>query len=134
MARKALNVGDSASITHVFTDQDVRKFAEVSTDTNPIHLDQVAAEKSIFGQRVVHGMLVASLFSALLGGELPGEGAIYLGQSLSFMEPVFLGDRITATVEITEIREDKPIAKLRTFCVNEKGVTVIDGEAVAKFA
>ena len=93
-----------------------------------------AAAASIFGKRVVHGMLVASLFSALLGVELPGKGTIYLGQTLSFKAPVFLGEKVTASVEITEIREGKSIAKLRTLCVNDKGVTVIEGEATVKFA
>jgi acyl dehydratase len=129
-----LAVGDHTSISHVFTDQDVRQFADISKDNNPIHLDEKAAQESIFGRRVVHGMLVASLFSGLLGAELPGKGTIYLGQTLSFKAPVFLGDRVTATVEITELRTEKSIAKLRTYCVNNKDVTVIDGEAVVKYA
>lgn len=129
-----IKVGDKASISHVFTDESVRSFAAVSKDANPIHLDEAVAAQSVFGQRVVHGMLVASLFSALLGVELPGEGTIYLGQTLSFKAPVFLGEEITASVEIIEIREDKPIAKLRTLCVNDKGVTVIEGEATVKLS
>jgi acyl dehydratase len=134
MNRKELAVGDRASLVHVFTEMDVRRFAELSKDTNPIHLDESAAQKSLFGQRVVHGMLVASLFSGLLGIELPGPGTIYLGQSLSFKAPVYFGDRVTATVEVTEIREEKAIAKLRTFCTNQDGATVIDGEAVVKYS
>ena len=133
MVRK-IKVGDKASISHVFTDESVRNFATISKDANPIHLDDAAAAASVFGKRVVHGMLVASLFSALLGVELPGEGTIYLGQTLSFKAPVFLGEGVTASVEITEIREEKSIAKLRTLCVNDKGVTVIEGEATVKFA
>ncbi|NNK33951.1 MAG: MaoC family dehydratase, partial [Xanthomonadales bacterium] len=83
---------------------------------------------------VVHGMLVASLFSGLLGVEMPGEGTIYLGQTLSFKAPVFIGDRIRASVEVTELREEKSIAKLRTYATNQDGVTVIDGEAVVKYS
>ncbi|MGI9292402.1 MAG: MaoC family dehydratase [Pseudomonadales bacterium] len=131
---KKLNVGDSATISKVFNNDDVEKFAIVSEDCNPIHLDETAAADSIFGQRVVHGMLVGSLFSALLGTKLPGEGSIYLGQTLSFKAPVFIGEEVTASVEILEIRESKSIAKLRTLCVNSSGVTVIDGEAVVKFS
>jgi enoyl-CoA hydratase len=134
MSGTKLKIGDSASISNVFEEPDVQKFAEVSKDSNPLHLDPSAAEKSIFGQQVVHGMLVASLFSGLLGVSLPGEGTIYLGQSLSFKAPVFFGDQITATVEISEIREEKSIAKLRTYAVNQDGVTVIDGEAIVKYS
>jgi acyl dehydratase len=77
-------------------------------------------------------MLVASLFSGLLGKELPGEGSIYLGQSLRFVAPVYPGDELTAMVEITNIREDKPILTMRTTCVNADGTVVIEGEAVVK--
>lgn len=119
MNGKISRIGDRASISNVFEERDVLKFAEVSKDRNPIHLDPAMAEKSIFGRRVVHGMLVASLFSGLLGVYLPGEGNIYLGQSLNFKAPVFFGDQITATVEIMEIREEKSIAKLRTYAINQ---------------
>ena len=132
--KKSLNVGDSASINNIFTCEDVEKFASVSKDINPIHLLEAAAAESIFGQRIVHGTLVASLFSALLGVHLPGEGSIYLGQTLSFKAPVFINEQVTASVEVVEIREGKSIAKLRTLCVNDKGATVIDGEAIVKFA
>jgi enoyl-CoA hydratase len=134
MASHNFKVGDSASITKRFSSEDVVQFAEVSEDNNPIHLDDAAAAASIFGQRVVHGMLVGSLFSALIGTKLPGEGAIYLGQNLSFKAPVMIGDEITATVEITSVREGKPIMKLRTFAQNSKGTLVIDGDAVVKFS
>ncbi|MGI9285676.1 MAG: MaoC family dehydratase [Pseudomonadales bacterium] len=132
--KKGLNVGDSVSISNIFTCEDVHKFSIVSKDTNPIHLDEAVAADSIFGQRVVHGALVASLFSGLLGVQLPGEGSIYLGQTLSFKAPVFINEQVTASVEVVEIREGKSIAKLRTLCVNDKGVTVVDGEAIVKFA
>jgi 3-hydroxybutyryl-CoA dehydratase len=129
---KELKVGDMASASKIFTDQDVLVFSNLSLDKNPIHLDQSYAENSIFGQRVVHGMLVASLFSGLLGMKLPGEGSIYLGQSLSFTAPIFIGEKVTATVEIIKIRPDKPIVTLRTFCENSEGSVVIEGEAVVK--
>ena len=134
MSERPLHIGKIASIDHEFTDRDVRAFADVSRDTNPIHLDDAAAAASLFGRRVVHGMLVASLFSGLLGVELPGDGTIYLGQTLSFKAPVFIGDRIRASVEVTELREEKSIAKLRTYATNQDGVTVIDGEAVVKYS
>jgi enoyl-CoA hydratase len=129
---KNLKLGDKASLSKVFTEEDVLQFANLSTDSCRLHLDEKFASTTIFGQRVIHGMLVASLFSGLIGTKLPGELSIYLGQSLSFKAPVFIGDRITASVEIIKIREDKPIVTLHTLCVNDKGVTVIEGEAVVK--
>ena len=129
-----LKVGDRASVSKTFTDEDVLNFSNLSLDKNPIHLDQAFAEKSIFGKKIAHGMLVASLFSGLLGMKLPGEGSIYLGQSLSFMIPIYIGDEVTATVEVIKIRPDKPIVTMRTFCVNSEGLVVVEGEAVVKVA
>ena len=125
-------VGDKVSLTKAFTQEEVERFSELSLDINPIHLDPEYAKDTVFGRRVVHGMLVASLFSGLLGRELPGEGSIYLGQSLRFTAPVYPGDEVTATVEVTHIREDKPILTLQTTCVKADGTLVIEGEAVAK--
>ena len=127
-----LKVGERASLSRAFTEEDVIQFANISTDTNPIHLDESFAADSVFGQRIVHGMLIASLFSALVGVKLPGKGAIYLGQSLNFKTPVSIGEQVTASVEIIKIREDKPIVTLRTLCVNSEGQIVVDGEAVVK--
>ena len=131
---KTLNIGDKASLSKAFTAEDVEQFARLSLDANPLHLDEAAAADSVFGRRVVHGALVSSLFSALLGMELPGEGTIYLGQTSSFKAPVFLDEEITATVEVTEVREARGIAKLKTTAVNSAGKTVITGEATVKFA
>lgn len=132
--KKNLKVGDKASLSKVFTEEDVIQFANISTDTNPIHLDEKFAADSVFGQRIVHGMLTASLFSGLIGVKLPGEGVIYLGQSLTFKAPVLIGQRVTASVEIVKIREDKPIVTLHTLCVNNEGQVVVEGEAVVKVA
>lgn len=125
-------IGEKASLTKTFTERDVRDFSELSLDKNPLHLDSSYAEGTIFGGQIVHGMLVASLFSALLGTVLPGKGSIYLGQTLNFKAPIYLGDSITATVEIIKIRPDKPIITLGTTAVNSEGALVIDGEAVVK--
>jgi acyl dehydratase len=127
-----LNIGDTASVSKIFTEEDVQGFSDLSLDENPIHLDQSYAEQSVFGKKIVHGMLAASLFSGLLGMKLPGEGSIYLGQSLTFATPIYIGDKVTATVEIVNIRPDKPIVTLRTYCLNSEGTLVIDGEAVVK--
>jgi acyl dehydratase len=125
-----IKVGDSASITKSFSDTDVRKFAEISGDKNPVHLDDDYAAQTQFKRRLVHGILVTGLISAVLGTELPGEGSIYLNQSIKFRAPVFIGDTVTATVTVIKVREDKPIITLETICKNQDDVVVIEGEAV----
>lgn len=127
----ALAVGQTASITRAFSLQDVRDFALLSGDANPIHVDPDFARQTVFGQSIVHGMLVASLFSQLLAEQLPGPGTIYLGQQLRFVSPVYLDEEVIATVQVTHIREDKPIVTLRTMVTTPKGLAV-DGEAVVK--
>jgi 3-hydroxybutyryl-CoA dehydratase len=123
-------IGASASRTKQITDEDVRLFAQVSGDTNSIHLDEAYAAATPFGRRIAHGLLTASLISAVIGNDLPGVGSIYLGQDLKFKAPVFIGDVVTATVEIVKYREDKRIMTLRTTCVKADGTLVIEGEAV----
>jgi 3-hydroxybutyryl-CoA dehydratase/enoyl-CoA hydratase len=125
-----LKVGDTATLRRAFTDEDVRLYAEVSTDHNRIHLDEAYAAQTQFKHRIVHGMLVGSLFSALLGEQLPGHGAIYMGQSLQFKAPVYLDMEIIATVAITAINERKPIVTLSTTCVDTQGKTLVTGEAL----
>jgi acyl dehydratase len=125
-----LNIGDKASRTKTITDADIRAFAQASGDENSIHLDEAYAAKSRFGRRIAHGLLTASVVSAVLGNDLPGTGSIYLSQQVSFKAPVFIGDTITATVELTAFRPEKRIATFRTTCTNQDGVLVLDGEAV----
>lgn len=124
-----LNAGDTAEITKRITEADVQAFADVTGDHNPIHLDEEFAKTTRFGKRIAHGMLTASLISSVLANKLPGEGSVYLGQTLKFVAPVFPGDEITARVIVRETREDKPIVKLETLCLNQNGETVIRGEA-----
>ncbi|MBE5857775.1 MAG: MaoC family dehydratase [Lachnospiraceae bacterium] len=129
-----LTIGQSASFTKRITENDINAFAEISGDFNPIHVDEEAAKKSVFGRRIAHGMLSASFISAVLGMYLPGEGTIYLGQNLKFLKPVDIGDEITAKVTVTEIANaDKGIYKLATQCFNQKEEMVIDGEATVKY-
>lgn len=124
------NIGETASRTMTISDEDVRGFARITGDTNSIHLDDAYAATTPFGRRIVHGMLTASLISAVIGNDLPGIGTIYLGQDLKFRAPVFIGDTVTATVEIVRYREDKRITTLRTTCTKADGTLVIEGEAV----
>ncbi|NLX09466.1 MAG: MaoC family dehydratase [Chloroflexi bacterium] len=126
-----LSVGMTASRTKTFTDDDVRTFARISDDVNPIHLDDAYAAQTRFGRRLVHGMLTAALISATLANDLPGVGTIYMGQTLTFKAPVFIGDTITAVVEVIKYRAERRIATLKTICTNQDGTIVIEGEAVA---
>lgn len=129
MARE-LKVGDTAEIRRTFTDEDVRLYADLSDDHNPIHLDADFAAQTRFKQRIVHGMLVGSLFSALLGEHLPGHGAVYMSQSLSFKAPVFLGQEVVAKVEIVAIRDGRPIVTASTTVSGGDGTLLVTGEAV----
>jgi acyl dehydratase len=122
-------VGDSAEITKRIEQADVDAFAAVTGDHNPVHVDEEFAKSTRFGRRIAHGMLTASLISSVLANKLPGEGSVYLGQSLKFIAPVFPGDEITARVTVKEIREDKPILRLETICMNQRDEIVIRGEA-----
>lgn len=122
--------GQSASLTRTVTAEDVASFAQVSGDTNPVHLDEAYASTTRFGKRIAHGLLSLSYLSAVLGTRFPGPGTIYLSQNVSFLAPVYLGDTITATVTVKKFRPEKAILWLATECYNQDGVKVLDGEAV----
>ena len=129
MRFEELKLGMTAQVTKAFSDKDVLMFADLSTDNNPLHVDEEAASKGMFGKRVVHGILVSSLISSVLGTKLPGEGTVYLGQELRFRRPVFLNDEITAVVEVIELKPEKCIAIFKTTCINQHGDEVITGTA-----
>ena len=124
-----LQIGDTASLSKTITDDDIHSFADITGDHNPMHVDDEFAKHTRFGRRIAHGMLSASLISSVIANELPGRGSIYLSQSLQFVAPVFPGDVVTARVTVTAVREDKPIVKLETVCLNQRNETVIRGEA-----
>jgi acyl dehydratase len=121
--------GDTASVTKTISETDISLYAAVSLDTNPAHFDEDFAATTPFGKRIAHGMLTSGLISACLGTRLPGPGTIYLSQSLKFRKPVFIGDRVTATVEVLAL-EDKGRVRLATTCTNQDGDVVVEGEAV----
>jgi 3-hydroxybutyryl-CoA dehydratase len=125
-----LNIGDRASISQQITERDVIRFAELTGDINPIHMDKFYAEQTIFGERIAHGMLTASLISAVLGMKLPGPGNIYISQSLKFRAPVKFGDVIEAEVEVIEKIPERNRVRLRTTCRNQDDTVVLEGEAV----
>ena len=125
-------VGQTASMKKRFSSEEVKAFAELSLDRNPIHLDEEYAEQSRFGKRIVHGFFVGSLISAVFGTILPGEGAIYLHQEMDFRKPVFHDEEITATVVVTQVRTDKSLLYFDTKCENGRGEVVIEGKAILK--
>ena len=129
-AFERLAVGQTAQMAKTVTEADVVLFAGVTGDFNPVHVDAVAAERSRFGGRIAHGMLSAGFVSAVLAMRLPGPGTIYLSQSLRFTRPVHLGDTVTARVEILELVPAKRRVRLATACHNQRGETVLEGEAV----
>jgi 3-hydroxybutyryl-CoA dehydratase len=124
-----LKTGDSFSKSRLVTDELVRKFAEVSGDYNPIHLDEEFAATTRFGKRIAHGMLSGAFISAVLGYELSARKIVYLSQTMKFRAPVFIGDTVTAAATVTNIREDKSIVTLETICRNQEGETLVTGEA-----
>jgi 3-hydroxybutyryl-CoA dehydratase len=124
-----LTVGQSASREHTVTDADIRAFADVSGDHNPVHLDEDFAQTTAFKGRIAHGMLSGAYISALIASELPGPGAIYISQSLSFKRPVRIGDTLVTTVTVTGLDEAKARAALKTVCT-VGGKVVVEGEAL----
>jgi 3-hydroxybutyryl-CoA dehydratase len=123
-----LQIGQTASMGKTITEADILLYSAISMDTNPLHVDAEAAAGSQFGGRIAHGMLSAAVISAVLGTQLPGPGAIYVSQTLTFKGPVRPGDTVRAIVEITGLNPEKKRATLRTRCL-VKEVVVIDGEA-----
>lgn len=123
------SVGERASFTKTITEEDVDTFAELVGDFNPLHVDEAFARKSRFGGRIAHGAFTAGLISAALGNELPGPGGIYLSQEIKFLAPVYLGDTITAVVEVSSWKPDKRIIILKTDAYNQDERQVATGEA-----
>jgi 3-hydroxybutyryl-CoA dehydratase len=125
-----IHVGDVAELAKTVTESDIALFAGVTGDFNAVHIDAEAAKKSVFGERIAHGMLSAGFISAVLGMQLPGSGSIYLSQTLRFRKPVRIGDTVTARVEVLEVLIAKRRVRLATSCRNQNGEVVVDGEAV----
>ncbi len=124
-----IEIGMVRSLRKTITDRDISLFAEVSTDHNPVHLDESYAQDTIFQGRVAHGMLTAALISAVIGEQLPGHGAVYLSQSLKFMAPVRPGDTVYAEVKVVSIDHAKRRVTLETHCTVGDTV-VLKGEAL----
>lgn len=125
-----IEIGQVAELHRTITEEDIRIFAELSGDHNPIHLDEEFAKNTIFKGRIAHGILSAAFISTLLASDLPGPGSIYLSQSVVFKRPVRINDTLTVRVEIIEKIDDKQHIKLKTTCVNQDSKLIINGEAL----
>ena len=125
-----IKIGDTFAKSRLVTDELIRAFAELSGDHNPIHLDEEYAAGTRFGKRIAHGMLSGAFISAVLGYEFQERRIVYLSQTMRFVFPVFIGDEITTTATVNQIREEKGIVRLDTVCSNQDGKTVVEGEAV----
>lgn len=128
-----LKIGQIAELKKTFTSVEVLEFANSTGDSNPIHTNPEYAARTAFEKPIVHGVLVVGLFSSLLGSRLPGRGTIYLGQNTKFLKPNFVGEQLTAVVELINIRDDKPVYTFRTTCYNANNEVTIEGEAVVMY-
>jgi len=124
-------VGQHASFTKTFTEADLRRFIEITSDTNPLHVDDAFAASTPFGRRILHGMLTASIFSTMVGMLLPGTGAIYRSQTIRFLLPVYLNETVTAHFVVRSIDRAKHRLEIDAWIENEAGQHVIEGACEA---
>jgi acyl dehydratase len=123
--------GQHVTFTKTFTDDDVRRFVEITGDVNPLHVDDAFAARTRFGRRVLHGMLTASIFSTMVGMLLPGTGAIYRTQALAFLRPVYVGDTVTAHFVVRAVDRVRHRLDIESWIENEAGERVIEGKCEA---
>ena len=122
--------GEKAELSKSISESDIYLYAGITGDFNPAHVNQVYAEKTYFKSRVAHGLLSAGFISAVIGTILPGPGTIYLKQELSFIAPVYIGDTITAFVEVLDVNVSKNRVLLKTICRNQENKLIIEGQAL----
>ena len=126
----APKVGQTASRTRAVRRRDIELFTQLTGDRNPLHYNEEAASASRFGGIIVQGGVTSGLLNAVVAEELPGPGTVFLHVDWDFKAPVKPGDEITATVEVLEVRQDKPLTSLRTTITNQEGTIVLDGSAL----
>ena len=123
--------GQHVTFTKTFTDDDVRRFVEITGDVNPLHVDDAFAAGTRFGRRVLHGMLTASIFSTMVGMLLPGTGAVYRTQTLAFLRPVYVGDTVTAHFVVRAVDRVRHRLDIESWIENEAGERVVEGKCEA---
>jgi acyl dehydratase len=124
-----LRVGQSATRTKVVTDADLRGYAEITGDYNPLHFDDHFAAQTRFGRRVAQGGITAGLLNALVAMDLPGRGTVFMSQSLTYKAPAYVGDTLAARVEVVSLKPDKPVCQLRFHVANQHGTVLLEAEA-----
>jgi 3-hydroxybutyryl-CoA dehydratase len=125
-----ISLGQTYETTVEVDEKRIAAFAQATDDDNPIHFDDEAAAKSIFGRRVAQGMLTAGFISGVFGTQFPGSGTIYLSQTVRFLRPVFIGDAITMRLKVLELWPEKNRIRVATTCLNQDGKEVVSGEAL----
>ena len=128
--RETPRIGDSAELTRTISNEDIELFTRISGDHNPLHYDEAAARASRLGEIVVQGGVTSAILNAVVAEKLPGPGTVFLNVNWSFVAPARPGDEITGRVEVTAVREDKPITELRTTVTRGDGTVLIEGSAV----
>lgn len=123
--------GQHVTFTKTFTDDDVRRFIEITGDVNPLHVDDAFAAQTLFGRRVIHGMLTASILSTMVGMLMPGTGAIYRSQTIAFLRPVYVGDTVTAHFVVREVDRARHRLRIESWIENTVGERVIEGTCEA---
>ena len=126
---RELKTGDSAWLEKTFTEEDIRIFADLSLDRNPMHLDPAFSKKHVFRKPVVHGVLVAALLSSVMGSELPGPGTVLMEESVHFLQPVYPGEKLRAEITFTGYEEKRKyyIGTFEGKCINPEGIVVVEG-------
>jgi len=122
--------GDRATLSRRVEPGDIERFTQISGDRNPLHYDQRAARASRFGEIIIQGGLTSAILNAVVAERLPGPGTVFLNVNWNFLAPVRPGDEITGAVEVLEVRDDKPITRLRTTVTRGDGTVVLEGTAV----
>lgn len=127
-----LEVGDTAECSKTISESDIYLYSGITGDFNPAHVNEVYAAGTTFKTRIVQWALLAGLTCTVVGTQLPGPGTIYTSQNLRFLAPVRIGDTVTARVEVAEVMAEKNRVRLRTSCINQDGIMVLDGEAIVR--
>ena len=127
-----LKIGDSGSLKQTATDEYVAKMAELTGDTNPVHLDDEYAKSSFFGQRIAHGLFCDAMVSTVLGTDMPGGGNIYMEKHIQFRAPIYIGEEIETTVTITDLADEKRFVSLSFKCEKADGTVAAKGDARVK--
>lgn len=124
-----LRVGQTATRTKTITDDDLRTYAEITGDYNPLHFDEVFAAGTRFGRRVAQGGIISGMLNALVAMDLPGPGTVFMSQSLTYRAPAYIGDTLTARGEIVSLKPHKPVCQVKFEITNQSGDTILEGEA-----